>query len=51
MSEEQLKHLALVAHHCYRSFDLALRCVMLLEQRQALDAGTQQRYLDILAIE
>jgi hypothetical protein len=29
MSEEQLKHLALVAHHCYRSFDLALRCVML----------------------
>jgi hypothetical protein len=51
MSEEQLKHLALVAHHCYRSFDLALRCVMLLEQRQALEAGTQQRYLDILAIE
>jgi hypothetical protein len=25
--------------------------VMLLEQRQALEAGTQQRYLDILAIE
>jgi FkbM family methyltransferase len=51
MSDEQLKHLALVAHHCYLSFDLALRCVMLLEQRQALEAGTHQRYLDILAVE
>ena len=28
-SDEQLKHLALIAHHCYKSFDLALRCVML----------------------
>jgi hypothetical protein len=26
-----------------------LRCVMLLEQRQALEAGTQQRYLEILS--
>jgi FkbM family methyltransferase len=49
MSDEQLKHLALIAHYCYRSFDLALRCVMLLEQRQALEAGTQQRYLGILS--
>jgi FkbM family methyltransferase len=49
MSDEQLKHLALIAHYCYRSFDLALRCAMLLEQRQAVEAGTQQRYRDILA--
>lgn len=49
MTDEQLKHLALIAHHCYQSFDLALRCVMLLEQRQALAAGTQQRYLEILS--
>jgi FkbM family methyltransferase len=48
MSDEQLKQLALIAHHCYGSFDLALRCVMLLEQRQALQAGTQRRYLAIL---
>lgn len=48
MSDEQLKHLALIAHHCYQSFDLALRCVMLLEQRQALNAGTEQKYLDIV---
>jgi FkbM family methyltransferase len=49
MSDEQLKHLALISHHCYGSFDLALRCVMLLQQRQALDAGAQQRYLEILS--
>jgi hypothetical protein len=51
MSNEQLKHLALIAHYCYRSFDLALRCAVLLERRQAVEAGTRQRYLDILASE
>jgi FkbM family methyltransferase len=49
MRDEQLKHLALIAHHCYRSFDLALRCVMLLEQRQALKPGAQQAYVRLLA--
>jgi Methyltransferase FkbM domain len=49
MSDEQLKHLALISHYCYRSFDLALRCAMLLEQRHAVETGTQQRYRDILA--
>lgn len=48
MSDEQLKQLALIVHFCYRSYDLALRCVMLLEQRQALQAGAQQRYLLLL---
>jgi hypothetical protein len=50
MSDEQLKQLALIAHHCYRSFDLALRCVMLLEQRQTLQAGSQQRYLEMTSV-
>jgi FkbM family methyltransferase len=45
LDDEQLKHLALIAHHCYGSFDLALRCVMLLEERKTLPSGTQQRYL------
>jgi FkbM family methyltransferase len=49
MSDEQLKHLALIAHHCYGSFDLALRCVMLLEQRKALQLGSQNVYLGLLA--
>ncbi len=49
MSDEQLKHLALIVHHCYGSHDLALRCVMLLEQRQALEAGAQHSYQQFLA--
>ncbi|OBF03972.1 FkbM family methyltransferase [Mycobacterium sp. ACS4054] len=49
MDDEQLKHLALIAHHCYRSVDLALRCVMVLEQRNAVEAGAQQRYMEICA--
>ncbi|TGS85043.1 FkbM family methyltransferase [Mesorhizobium sp. M3A.F.Ca.ET.174.01.1.1] len=44
MSDEQLKHLVLIAHHCYRSIDLALRCVTLLEQRDAVKAGSVQKY-------
>jgi FkbM family methyltransferase len=39
LHDGQLRHLALVAHHCYRSVDLALHCVMLLERRGALPAG------------
>ncbi|BBY73411.1 hypothetical protein MPRF_03100 [Mycolicibacterium parafortuitum] len=49
MSDEQLKHLALIAHHCYGSFDLATRCVLLLEQRGTLEAGARQRYSEIQA--
>jgi len=47
LSDEQLRHLALIAHHAYRSFDLALRCVMLLEQRGGLAPDSQRRYLQI----
>ena len=49
MSDEQLKQLALLVHHLYGSFDLALRCVMLLEQRGALPANAQKTYLRLLA--
>ncbi len=48
MTDEQLKHLAMIVHYCYGSFDLALRCIMLLEQRNALPSGSQQTYLDSL---
>lgn len=47
MTDEQLKHLALIAHHCYGSFDLALRCVKLLEHRGSVEPVAQQRYLQI----
>ena len=49
MTDEQLKHLALIAHYCYGSFDLALRCVMLLEKRAALEVGAQQAYRSFIA--
>jgi len=49
LSDEQLKHLALVAHHCYGSFDLAGRCVMLLEERRVLAPGARQWYAEFLA--
>lgn len=45
MDDEQLKHLAIVAHYCYRSVDLALRCIMLLERRGAVSQGAQKKYL------
>jgi FkbM family methyltransferase len=45
LSDEQLKHLALIAHHCYGSFDLTLRCITLLEGRNALRPGSCDAYL------
>jgi FkbM family methyltransferase len=44
MTDEQLKHLGLIAHHCYGSFDLAFRCVQLLEERRVVETGSAQRY-------
>jgi len=48
MSVEQLKHLAMIAHHCYRSYDLAGNCVNNLMARNALPADALGRYLEIL---
>jgi hypothetical protein len=48
MSSDQLKHLCLIAHSCYNSFDLAGRCVALLEQRKAIASGALQQYIEIL---
>jgi FkbM family methyltransferase len=44
MSEDQLKHLALVAHHCYRSFDLAASCIRHLVNRGAIPGTSIQQY-------
>lgn len=48
MSDEQLKHLALIAHHAYGSVDLAGNCIFHLEQRNAVAAGTLQRYTGLI---
>jgi hypothetical protein len=45
MTDEQLKHLAIIAHHCYRSFDLATNCISRLCQRQVIAADSVQRYV------
>lgn len=49
MDDEQLKHLALVAHGCYRSYDLAARCILHLEERGALARGSQERYFEMIS--
>jgi hypothetical protein len=45
MSAEQWKHLALVAHHCYGSYDLALKAILCLMQMGAVQADANTRYL------
>ncbi len=47
MTDEQLKHLALIAHYCYRSIDLVFRCVQSLEDRHVLETGSAQRYISL----
>jgi hypothetical protein len=48
MESEQLKHLALIAHHCYGSFDLALNCVHHLASRSAVAPDAKNRYVALL---
>ena len=48
ISDDRLKHLCLIAHSCYDSFDLAGRCIAVLEQRKAIPTGALQGYIDIL---
>ena len=48
-ADEQLKHLVLIAHYCYRSFDLALFCLLELEARGRIARGVQGVYLNMLA--
>ncbi|WP_295847198.1 FkbM family methyltransferase [Tardiphaga sp.] len=48
MDSEQLKHLALIAHHGYRSFDLALNCIHHLASRGEVSADAKNRYVAML---
>ena len=45
MTVEQLKHLAMIAHHCYGSFDLAANCVHHLIARKAIPDQSIREYL------
>ena len=45
MTAEQFKHLAIVAHHCYRSYDLAANCLASLVSKQAIPPSAAAEYL------
>lgn len=44
IGNEQLKHLALISHICYQSFDLSMRCIEILEERGVVPSGSVTRY-------
>jgi FkbM family methyltransferase len=48
IGDEQLKHLALISHICYKSFDLSMRCIAILEERGILPSGSVVRYSSML---
>ena len=48
MSGEQWKHLAMIAHHCYGSIDLALRAIIAATGLGALRSDSAERYLALL---
>jgi FkbM family methyltransferase len=48
MTDEQLKQLALIAHHVYGSIDLAYHCLSTLTTRKAAAADAPDRYLAAL---
>ena len=49
ISDEQLKHLALISHACYKSFDLSMRCIAILEQRGAIPVGSMNQYPSMIS--
>ena len=48
MDSEQLKHLALVAHHCYGSADLTLNCIHHLATRGSVPHDAKNQYIALL---
>lgn len=49
MTVEQWKQLALIAHHCYGSVDLATRCLNMLSELGAVPADASHRYQSSLS--
>jgi len=49
MSAEQLKHLALISHYCYQSYDLTVKCLRDLQLRNAIASDSMTRYLTAFA--
>ena len=49
LSIEQLKHIALIAHYCYGSFDLVARCIAILVSRGIFPKNGVDTYLSMLS--
>jgi FkbM family methyltransferase len=50
MNAEQWKHLALIAHHCYGSYDLTLKAIVNLMELGAVTPDASKRYLASLPV-
>ena len=48
IDDEQYKHLALIAHHCYGSYDLAIHCLHRLAERGVIVADAVQQFISVL---
>jgi FkbM family methyltransferase len=47
IESEQLKHIAIIAHHCYGSYDLAMNCIHHLTNRNEVGPDAKTRYLKL----
>ena len=48
LDERQVKNICLIAHACYGSYDLAYRCILILQDRKLIPADSARRYIDLL---
>jgi len=48
MDVEQMKHLAIIAHHCYRSYDLAMNFIYHLVKKGAIRQSVVKEYLNLI---
>lgn len=46
MDDEQFKHLALIAHHCYQSHDLVIHCLARLASRNAIAPNAVRLFIE-----
>lgn len=45
MTDDQLRHLAIISHYCYGSTDLVVRCLVWLAKRNVIPEDSANRYL------
>jgi FkbM family methyltransferase len=48
LDDDQIRHMCLIAHACYGSFDLALRCLLMLQERKAIAENSGWNYVKLL---